>query len=581
MIAAVTAAVITAGCVLTAPSGAASLLDRQYKQRLSAVTQALKNDEKTLKAVDKYGRATVFLSVSDGKSKARVSNATAENIDTAISAASEGLVSSGVFPKWVKLDVVTESTEYTYTKFKSSFKDALIGSFRYGVSFGGPDSDKSLLEAQINSCGMLDYTNGTFNWTKVNKELVRMGKDKITKVPKTLYLFRAQGYFAESGFAYKLTNGSYSDTGRREFGTDRNSLELLASKSSSYLASICDNTGKFVYGYYPIDNKEIEGYNTLRHAGTVWNLVMQYEMTGDERLVPVIESGLAWLKDNIAYKDKTTAFVTDTTYLNIGGNGLALLAFCAYAETIGSTKYNSLIRALANGIIYMQKPDGSFTHLLYAKNYKVARDYVVIYYDGEASFGLLKAYQVLGLSKYLNAAKKAADFFIDNKYENENSHWIAYLFNELTKYVTDEKYFEFGLKNITANNYLNKLYKSRAGKNSANETINATFEMYDRLVSGGYKCDYLEQFDAELLIKTLHKRTEYGLNYFMFPEYAMYFTSPTTVLNSFAVREDDFRIRIDDVQHFMDGYYLYWKNYDRIMQYTTEQKETAKTKKAA
>ena len=61
------------------------------------------------------------------------------------------------------------------------------------------------------------------------------------------------------------------------------------------------------------------------------------------------------------------------------------------------------------------------------------------------------------------------------------------------------------------------------------------------------------------------------------------------VLNSFAVREDAFRIRIDDIQHFMDGYYLYWKNYDRIMQYTeqikqakqTEKKEAAKTKKAA
>ncbi len=62
----------------------------------------------------------------------------------------------------------------------------------------------------------------------------------------------------------------------------------------------------------------------------------------------------------------------------------------------------------------------------------------------------------------------------------------------------------------------------------------------------------------------------------MFPENAMWFEAPETVLNSFAVREDDFRIRIDDVQHFMDGYYLYWKNYDRIMRYTnTEQKEAA------
>ena len=63
---------------------------------------------------------------------------------------------------------------------------------------------------------------------------------------------------------------------------------------------------------------------------------MQYEMTGDERLVEVIESGLSWLQDCITYKNKTTAFVTDTTYLNVGGNGLALLAFTAYALTFAS-----------------------------------------------------------------------------------------------------------------------------------------------------------------------------------------------------------------------------------------------------
>lgn len=577
MIAAVTAAVITAGCVLSAPANAESLLDRQYKQRLLTVTQALRNDEDAMNAVSALGKAVVFLSVSDGKSKAKVSEASAEDIDTAVNKAFDALNTAGTFPKWFRLDVVTSSVGYTYTKFRSSFKEAMKGSMRYGVSFGDSSFERALLETQINAGGMLDYEKGEFSWTRVNKELAAMGKEKLSSVPKKLELFKTKSWFTENGcFARKLTEGQYNDSGRRDFGTDRASLELLAAKSSSYLASICDDSGKFVYGYYPIDNEEIEGYNTLRHAGTVWNLVMQYEMTGDERLVPVIESGLAYLKEHITYKNKTTAFVTDSTYLNVGGNGLALLAYCTYSVTFGSAKYNSLIRALANGIIYMQKYDGSFTHLLYAKNYKTARDYVVVYYDGEASYGLLKAYEVLGQEKYLNAARRAADCFIAKNYETLNSHWIAYLFNELTKYLPEEKYFEFGLKNVMENYYLKKLYRAHAGRNSANETINATFELYDRLISGGYQCAYLEQFDAKLLLETIHKRTEYGLNYFMFPENAMWFEAPETVLNSFAVREDDFRIRIDDVQHFMDGYYLYWKNYDRIMRYTnTEQKEAA------
>ncbi len=575
IIAAALTAAITIGTVMTARAEAAVLRERLYEQKFTALTQALRNDSDTIGAVEDLGNAVVFFSVSDGNRQAKVMESHSEDLDAALRSAYNKVKNSGVNPKWLKLDVAVTQKDYTYRDFRSEFTNALQGSFRYGVAFGG-NYGTALLEAQINSCGVLDYSNGQFDWNLVNKELQRNGTEKLTFIPTRLSIFKTQGYFSEnSGPVYKLTNGQYNDTGKRAAGADRNTLERIAAKSSEYLSSICDTNGKFRYGWYPINDEEMEDYNILRHAGTCWNLIMQYEMTGDERLRPVIEASLGYIRDFVVYKDHDIAFIQDNFALNIGGNGLALLAYCNYALTFGSTKYNALIRALANGILFMQKPDGSYVHLIYPDTFEVARDYVIVYYDGEASYGLLKAYEVLGAPSYLNAARRAADCFISNHYETLNSHWIAYMFNELTRYLPEEKYFEFGLKNLTTNNWLRKLNISRSGKNSSNETANAAFEMYDRLVSGGYKCAYLSQFNEELLIDTLNKRMEYGLNYFMFPEYSMYFKNPSTVTNSFAVREDFFRIRIDDVQHFMDGYYLYWKNYDRIMQYTekTEQNE--------
>ncbi len=111
------------------------------------------------------------------------------------------------------------------------------------------------------------------------------------------------------------------------------------------------------------------------------------------------------------------------------------------------------------------------------------------------------------------------------------------------------------------------MHNTRAGINSASETVNAAFEMYDRLISGRKKCAYLDEFNAKQLLRAVIRRAEYGLNYFMFPEYAMYMKAPETVVYGFAVREDNFRTRIDDTQHFMDGYYMFWKNYDIIEQY--------------
>ncbi|MBP5605279.1 MAG: hypothetical protein J6X60_07020, partial [Ruminiclostridium sp.] len=267
--------------------------------------------------------------------------------------------------------------------------------------------------------------------------------------------------------------------------------------------------------------------------------------------------------------------------LNVGGNGLALLAYTTYEEVFCTGEYYSKIRALANGILKMQKSDGSFIHTVNKDTYKTERDYVIIYYDGEAAYGLIKAYGVIGDAKYIDASVKAADYFVENDYSGEHSHWISYVFNEITKYRPYERYFEFGLKNVNTDDFSKNMYLVKSGSNSVSETLNASLELYDRLIKGGYTCDYLEEFDALMLVKAVIKRAKYGMNYFMFPEYAMYFTAPETVLNSFSVREDNFRIRIDDIQHFMDGYYLYWKNYDMITQYNKTLSESNKETAAA
>ena len=573
--------IVAAGGILSVTAEASNTVNRMYTAKYRLVRDMFMADEETMKAAKDFGRYVVFISVSDGSNKAKVFLAQSYTLATALDKSYTKAKGSGIVPKWLKLDIVVSDEEITYSDFKNEYTEKRVGSLRQGIAFTSYYGT-AMLEAQINSGGMLDYNNGKLDLKKVNAELKSMGKAQLTAIPKTFRLFRTQGYFAENtARAYKLVNGDYNETGRRELDANRETAEMLADKSSAYLASICDKSGKFVYGYYPIDNEEIEGYNILRHAGTAWNLVMQYEMCGDETLVPVIKSALGFLKKNIVFKDKKTAFVKEGSVLNVGGIGLALLAYTTYEEVFCTGEYNSLIRALANGIMFMQKKDGSYVHTINAKTFKTATDYIIVYYDGEAAYGMLKAYGVLGDKKMLESSCKAADYFIDNDYEVLHSHWMAYVFNEITKYAPEERYFEFGLKNVDFDDYSKDVTRSKSGLNSASETMNAAFEMYVRMVKGGYTCAYLDNFRAEQLVKAVVQRAKYGLNYFMLPEYAMYFKAPQNVVGSFAVREDYFRIRIDDVQHFMDGYYLFWKNYDLIMQYKEELKGTDKAKAEA
>lgn len=557
------AAVITV-TGLTVPVFAAVKADMEerYDVRMAQLTRRLEQDDDVVKAAEENGSA-VFLSVSDGKSRAVTFSAKtgllSDSLDRVISKAK----AAGVYPKWLKLDVVTSVEEISYEDFREQYtKGKRGGSLRKGIAFNSYFG-RALLDSQLNSFGLLSYETGELDLKKINEYFRENGKKQFNKIPDTLYLFETRGYFTD-GHAVRLLNKTANTNGRRDYTTDRDGLARLAEMSSGYLSKQIGRDGKMVYGYYPIDDEEISGYSIIRHCGTVWNMVLQYEITRDKKLLASIDRAIGYFLDSLQWKDEKTAFLVDKTELNVGGNGIALLALTSYADIMKTDRYNKEIEALANGILFMQKKDGSFTHTMH-KDYTVSRDYVIIFFDGEAMYGMLKAYGILGKSKYLSGAKKAADYFIDNNYEEQHSHWIAYSFNELTKYAPLKKYFAFGLRNVD-NDYLVQTKNMKSGSPTRGEVIGATFELYDRLIQSGIKCEELETYDEQLLIEAFEARIDYGLNYFQFPEYAMYFKNPSTVLNSFAIREDLFRIRIDDVQHFMGGYYLYWKNYDRVQE---------------
>lgn len=60
-------------------------------------------------------------------------------------------------------------------------------------------------------------------------------------------------------------------------------------------------------------------------------------------------------------------------------------------------------------------------------------------------------------------------------------------------------------------------------------------------------------------------RANRQLSGYFYPELAMYMENPQHILGSFMMRDDKFRVRIDDVQHNIGGFYLYWKNYDAML----------------
>ncbi|HBW65511.1 MAG TPA: glycosyl hydrolase family 88 [Ruminococcaceae bacterium] len=512
----------------------------------------------------------VFVSVTDGSFSARVfcacGDGFASAFDTAMKKTESFVAENNFDPLWLKVDYINSSDIISRTEFTEKIRGAREFFFKKGVSFD-VGFETALLEAQLNCCGLIDYKLGVLNDEKIKQYLAECGT-VLTSIPDMLVEFTTVGYICdENKKMYKL----YPDEenyGRRIIGElTKDDIKQVIETSSVYLANAVKDNGQFDYGVNPVNDFHFVTYNILRHSGTIWSLIMQYDITKDEKLISKIESTINFLMQSIEYSDDDHAYLVErkADEIKLGGNAIAIVTLSTYASVFGSNKYDKLITALANSILDMQEANGSYYHVLSFPGFERKERDRIVYYDGEATFALARAYSVTNDRRYLDAAEKALDYFIENDYTRFCDHWIAYAVNEVTIYDPKERYLNFGLKN--ANDNLGKIFNQDTTFHTFLELLMAAFSLYERIKEKKIYASYMQKFNFEAFIRTIYRRAHYMLGGYLYPETAMYMKVPLSVAYTFCVRHDSYRIRIDDVQHYIGGYYNFYNNFDKLDEY--------------
>lgn len=525
-------------------------------------------------------RYTVFFSVCDTKGRALVGSAQGDTLKSAwgdAAQATQRIVTSRKYdPVWVKADIVKDAEIIRREDIGKRVRNLYENYFRKGIAFD-VNFDMALLEAEVNGNKIIDYDKDDIDLKALNKYLVNSDRQPLEGIPKDLVLFTCRGYFCDEDNAVYELYAEDQDYGRRIIeSVDKNVVTGMIDSASRFLVNCVQEDGNFIYGYYPTYDNEIDNYNILRHAGTIWSLISLYKTTGDDTLLPKIESTINYLVNGyIEYPDEDTAYVVErkADEIKLGGNGITLVMLIDYMQQFNTDRYKDLAIKLGNGILAMQNPDtGEYYHVLNSEDYSLKDEDRTVYYDGEATFALAKLYGLTREKKYLDGATKAADYFIANDYTQYRDHWVAYSMNEITKYVPKERYYAFALQN--ANDNLDVIYKKARSTPTYLELLMATFATYDRIKQEHIAVGYMEQFNEKYFIDTIYQRARHQLNGYMFAEYAMYFKNPARIRNTFYVRDDGFRIRIDDIQHFIGGYYAYNNNYEKLEAYRLELAES-------
>lgn len=545
----------------------------QVKNKILAGRSFEQFAEETKPAI--FSDYAAFISVCNTEERAVIFRCAAstpeEAWNGALELASEAVGKNRLEPKWVKGDITVKSERVPITDVADKVASGFHEFYRRGIAFGD-EMSSALIEAEINCNRVLSYKKKAIELNAVNKYLAAIGLPTLAALPENVIVFDCACAFCdENGEVYELY-GEGNRCGRRKLDCfdDKTALSIITT-SSEYLSMQVGFDGKMAYGYYPIYHREIEGYNILRHSTAIWSLILAYRLTGDKFALRQAEAAIGYMVSNTFYKYPHTKGVENTVYLadkeqnevKIGGNAVAIIMLTEYMNTVGTDKYEMLCRELGNGILELfDARTGSFFHVLNYPNLSPKDQFRTVYYDGETVFALCRLYGLTKQQKWLDAAKLAVDRFIREDYTVHRDHWVAYAVNEFTKYVQDDKYLSFGLKNANVN--LKAIYRRATTYHTYLELLCVTFELYDRIVTQKLKCSYLSKFNTKFFVETIFHRAEYMLNGYAYPEYVMYFKYPEVALGAFFVRHDGYRIRIDDIQHFCGAYYSFYRNYEKL-----------------
>ncbi|WP_299948158.1 hypothetical protein [uncultured Microbulbifer sp.] len=510
---------------------------------------------------------TLFFSISDARQRAQVRHINAQSFSQAWKKLADAIqIVAGqdeMEPCWLRVDWVTQKSITTLCGLHKLLEETKRCHFRYGIALD-IDCKIAFLEQEINANAMLDkgdrIDHAIINETEFRaytKERFGPEVDLDFSDERTVVLLSTKGLFCEYHKEPVYLQESGPDAGRRTVKIlNCEHVVQLIEDGSRYLTSQIKPDGSFQKGWYACFDQAMTSCTALDHAGSVYTMTETWKMTKRASPLSAIQRSLNYMTEKILRvavlkSGKTGAFMLETDgEIRLGGNALCLLALVNYSQARQTRQYAELMTQLARGIEFMQAPDsGRFFHGVEYPGLTLKDPHRVIDYDGQAVLALLRLYGWSKHSRWLAVAEKAFNYFISAGDWRAHNHWLGCCVNELTVYRSEEQYYQFGIRNFAG--HLGVMEQRIIPSPTLLQLMTAADTMIARLRQEGQFQYLLDQVDLTHFHRALHMHTTHLLNGYFWPEFAMFFKSPTKILGSFFVRHHAFRILIDDVGHYL------------------------------
>ena len=537
----------------------AALLSSKVEAETAELPVGLKKDKDT---------RVILLSISNGITRASVfpgaGKGVLDAILQAVSSARKIPNDWGVQP-WVKLDIVQDVLILHNLEFSSPlpFDESLYGialDSQTGAAFLPEELVSSRIagrDHRLISGNLLRRVSSIANRQRV-EEILSSGKSDI-------YQFGTTSVFFDGKSSFPLYRGH-----RIVNNVSKEELLSAAQLSGRYLSRAVDQEGKFDYLYEPSADDVPDGYNIIRHAGTIYAMLGLYQATGDQELLNDCRRAITYLLKQAypcPFRSKDAVCIVENGSTKLGANALAALALAEYTMITRDRSYVPTLLKLGNSIISFQKENGEFFIQKQAYPEGTVSNYESDYYPGEALFALTRIYGIDPLAIWLEAAAKGARYRIRHgtwpwTWSINHDHWFLYALNDLYRIKPDASYLNHALRishAITRSQNRKPEYPDWLGGwfDSPGSTPAAT---RTEGLCAAYRLarDFNKPRDAETILKAIRLGVAFELQTQFRPESVMYLDNPVRALGGFHASLTDYTVRIDYTQHNVSallGYY--------------------------
>lgn len=522
-----------------------------------------------------FSECRLFLSASDMQSQALTRHAVAKTPEDAWNKAVEALTLAlnhhSMKPVILRADWVNASESLTWQDWITRLSATRLGFHRLGLALD-PQFRLAFTEQELNANAVLfqesdnlprddSFAKASFNKDRADslcKRRFGIAWPDISPYAR-VENFSTLAVFVEQGKDPCFSSDIGVNAGLRDIDDThmRETVFDLIQEASKTLVRLTKSNGEFIYITMPCVHDDNTYYNTLRHLGAVYAMLECYALLGGNELKDAIIRATDYVVEKFCIK-RTLSDGTIASYfkecfkdeVRLGGNGIGLLLFTMYTKFIDANKYATLMQELVNGIYTMQQGNGGFVHILNSKTFALKQRFSIVYYDGEAVFGLLRFYQLTKNEDALDAVVRAFEYFIMTEHWKNFDHWLSYAADELTAILPERRYYLFGVNNVR-----DRLHRYLALDLTAPTRLEQVMAAYR--LSQRFGDDLLP---PRILYNAIMQRVRIQFTGYFWPETAMFFTNPKRLLGSFYTRQNAFRIRIDDIQHTISGLIAFYKS---------------------